>query len=174
MGPPSQHFGFGMGSPWGPPGKGPEAGKPGKGPEGKPGTGHDSRRPGMGAPWGTPGKGPAGGAWQGPKPPSAGDLFDRFDKNKDGKLTKDELPGPLWDHLSKSGVVKDNAITKEGMETAMKKLQEQFRGKLQERGSSKGPQGAPGADREKLREQFRVKIEGARKKAEGHGEKQAK
>jgi hypothetical protein len=59
-------------------------------------------------------------------PPSAAGLMERFDKNKDGKLTKDEVPEGLWEHLSQTGAVKDGAVTKEGLEASFKKMQEHF------------------------------------------------
>ena len=52
-------------------------------------------------PQGKPGMGPdfRGGPPQGWQPPSVSDIFERLDKNKDGKLTKDEVPAPMWERL---------------------------------------------------------------------------
>jgi hypothetical protein len=38
-------------------------------------------------------------------------LFARFDANKDGKLTKDEVPAPVWSRLSVADLNGDGAVT---------------------------------------------------------------
>ena len=63
-------------------------------------------------------------------PPSVGGWMERFDKNKDGKLTKDEVPEPLWERLSAAGAVKDGAVNKEGLEAALKKMHEHFQSRM--------------------------------------------
>ena len=35
-------------------------------------------------------------------PPNATELFERMDKNEDGKLTKDEVPETMWSRLSRA------------------------------------------------------------------------
>ena len=40
-------------------------------------------------------------------------LFARFDTNKDGKLTKDEAPAPVWSRLSAADLNGDGAVTME-------------------------------------------------------------
>lgn len=50
-----------------------------------------------------------------------GQLFARADKNGDGKLTKDELPGPLAERLMKADANGDGALTKAELEEARKK-----------------------------------------------------
>lgn len=81
------------------------------------------------------------------KPPSVSGLFDRFDKNKDGKLTKDDMPEQVWGHLSKADSNKDGAVTKDELEAARKKRMEQ-------RGAEKSAPGAkgPGQDTKKTTE----------------------
>jgi len=68
-----------------------------------------------------------GGPQAGPphKMPSVAEIFAKLDKNKDGKLTKDEVPARMWEHLSKAGVVKDGAVTKEALESFHKKMMEE-------------------------------------------------
>jgi hypothetical protein len=64
-------------------------------------------------------------------------MFKFMDKKKDGKLTKDEVPPPMWEGLTKAGAVKDGTVSKGDFEAAMKKFWEHFGPKAQ-------PQGAPG------------------------------
>jgi hypothetical protein len=61
-------------------------------------------RPGFG-----PGFGPGGPGRGGP--PEPGEMLKRMDKNKDGKLTKDEVPDQLWTRLSQADANDDDAIT---------------------------------------------------------------
>ncbi len=53
--------------------------------------------------------------------PDPAQLFARADKNGDGKLTKDELPGPLAERLMKADADGDGAVTKAELEEARKK-----------------------------------------------------
>lgn len=46
-------------------------------------------------------------------PPNVAELFERMDKNKDGKLTKDEVPEPMWNHLSHADANHDGGVTKD-------------------------------------------------------------
>ncbi len=76
-----------------------------------------------------PGREGVGGPGAGPAGPGRGGfraaaLFVRFDKKKDGKLTKDEVPGPAWEFFTKIGAVKDGAVTKESLQAAGKKMHE--------------------------------------------------
>lgn len=43
----------------------------------------------------------------------AGQLFDRLDRNGDGKLTQDEVPQRLWERLSRADRDGDGAVTRE-------------------------------------------------------------
>ncbi len=52
------------------------------------------------------------------------DLFSRFDKNKDGKLTKDEVPAAVWQRISKADANHDGAVTEEELRAFRKKAQE--------------------------------------------------
>ena len=70
------------------------------------------------------GKGPQAGPPQGWKRPGLTEIFAHFDKKKNGKLTKDEVPPPVWEHFTKMGAVKDGVVTKESLAAAHKKLQE--------------------------------------------------
>ena len=117
-----------------PPQFGPQAGPFGMPPQ----FGPQAGSPGMRPPFGPPTTGLHFGA-AGGKPPGVSALFERFDKNKDGKLTKDEVPGPMWEHLSKADVNKDGAVTKEEFEAAHKKMQEHFRQKMTEEHRGKQP-----------------------------------
>lgn len=47
---------------------------------------------------------------------AGGDMFTNLDKNKDGKLTEDEVPAHLWARLSKADKDADGAISKSEME----------------------------------------------------------
>jgi hypothetical protein len=57
--------------------------------------------------------------------PTVAQIFEKLDKNKDGKLTKDEVPAPVWDHFTKAGIVKDGAVTKDALEAFHKKMVEE-------------------------------------------------
>ena len=46
------------------------------------------------------------------------EMFRRFDTNKDGKLTKDEVPEPLWRRLSRADTDGDGAVTEDELETS--------------------------------------------------------
>ncbi|MCP4260592.1 MAG: hypothetical protein GY774_24150 [Planctomycetes bacterium] len=46
-------------------------------------------------------------------PPNAEAIFSRFDRNSDGKLTKDEVPAGLWQRLRNTDANNDGAITPE-------------------------------------------------------------
>jgi hypothetical protein len=47
-------------------------------------------------------------------------IFGRADHNKDGKLTKNEVPAFIWERLSQSDADKDGAVTKSEMEAHIK------------------------------------------------------
>lgn len=57
---------------------------------------------------------------RGKKGHRGGQLFARFDKNKDGKLTKSEVPAKLWARLVKADANKDGAVTKAELKAAHK------------------------------------------------------
>ena len=95
--------------------------------------------PGMGQPpfgRGPMGRGPMGGgpmpggpwgsqrsAMEGHRgPPSAAAILAQFDKDQNGKLTKSELPEPLWDRLSKADANSDGELTQDEIEAHMKTI----------------------------------------------------
>jgi len=45
-------------------------------------------------------------------------LFGNFDSNKDAKLTKDEVPAPVWERLGTADANKDGAVTEAEFEKA--------------------------------------------------------
>lgn len=49
-------------------------------------------------------------------------LLNHFDKNKDDKLTKSELPGFIWDRLSKADTNGDGDVSKDEIEAHMKTI----------------------------------------------------
>jgi Ca2+-binding EF-hand superfamily protein len=73
------------------------------------------------------GHGAAGGA------PGIDKLFERLDTNKDGKLTKDELPERPADRIMKADADGDGAVTKEELQAARDKMGGQMADKLFER-----------------------------------------
>lgn len=44
-------------------------------------------------------------------PPSFKSMLDKFDKNKDGALSKDEVDGKMWDRLGKADKDMDGKVT---------------------------------------------------------------
>lgn len=54
------------------------------------------------------------------KPPTIAELFSQMDANKDGKLSKKEVKGPLKDDFAKIDTNKDGFLTKEELEKAPK------------------------------------------------------
>lgn len=54
------------------------------------------------------------------KRPSIEELFKQMDANKDGKLSKTEIKGPLKDDFAKIDLNKDGYLTKEEMKKAPK------------------------------------------------------
>jgi Ca2+-binding EF-hand superfamily protein len=70
-------------------------------------------------------------------PPSPGAMFAHVDKNKDGKVTKDEVPEFVWSRMSKSDTNGDGSVSKEEFEARMKQVFEEHRKKLQEQSKSK-------------------------------------
>ncbi len=50
--------------------------------------------------------------------PDPKEMFKRADKNSDGKLTKDEVPERIWEHMSKADADKDGALTPEELKKA--------------------------------------------------------
>ena len=66
-------------------------------------------------------------------------MFQQWDKKKNGKLTKDEVPAGAWDHFVKMGAVKNGVVTMQSLGEAFKKMQGQHPG-----GPAAKPQGGPG------------------------------
>ncbi|MDB4292153.1 EF-hand domain-containing protein [Maribacter sp.] len=52
------------------------------------------------------------------KPPTFEELIEKMDTDEDGKLSKDELKGPLKDRFSKVDADEDGFITKEEFDNA--------------------------------------------------------
>ncbi len=138
--------------------------RPNAGPQaqGDPPSGHSgSRGEHMGQPpfgRGSMGRGPMGGGPlpRGPResgrsalegrhglPPSAA-LFAQFDKDQNGKLTKSELPEPLWDRLSKADANSDGEITQDEIEAHRKTIRPDATSKPAEQ--SPAEKAAPDAD----------------------------
>ena len=70
---------------------------------------------GSGSSSGPPGRGPQGRrGFEGP--PSAAGMFHAMDRNNDGKLSKDEVPGPMWSRLSEADADKDGFISRAELE----------------------------------------------------------
>lgn len=57
---------------------------------------------------------------QGNKPPTLEEIFKQMDTDKDGKLSKKEVKGPLKDDFTKIDLDKDGFITKEELKKAPK------------------------------------------------------
>ncbi len=53
-------------------------------------------------------------------PPTFSELLKKMDSNDDGKLSKDEVQGPLKDHFTKIDADEDGLITEEEMKKAPK------------------------------------------------------
>ena len=66
----------------------------------------------------------------------AGQLFEKFDKNKDGALTSDEVPENCWTKISRADADGDGAVTK----AELKKARRDRKGKRK----GKGAEGARG------------------------------
>ncbi len=54
------------------------------------------------------------------KPPTFSELLEKMDANEDGKLSKDELKGPLKDNFAKVDSDEDGFITEEEFKKAPK------------------------------------------------------
>lgn len=86
---------------------------------------------GPGGPGG-PGREGAGG------PTGPGAMFGRYDTDKDGKLSKAEVPAEMWDKLSKADDDADGLVTKAELEKVYQGMP----------GGPKGPKGPKGPDGE--------------------------
>lgn len=75
---------------------------------------------------GTPGQGQRPGQRQ--APPTVDQLFAEMDTNKDNKLSKEEVKGPLANDFSKIDTNKDDFISREEMNKAPKPQQGNRRG----------------------------------------------
>lgn len=49
-------------------------------------------------------------------------MLEHFDKNKDGKLSKDEVPAPMWEHLSKADTDGDGSVSAAELEAHAKTM----------------------------------------------------
>lgn len=47
-----------------------------------------------------------------------GQMFERLDSNKDGKITQDEVPAPAWERIGKADRDEDGAVSKQEMAAA--------------------------------------------------------
>lgn len=74
-------------------------------------------------------------------PPSTDELFAQMDSNKDGKLSKSEVNGPLANDFAKIDTDSDGFITKEELNKAPKP-----NGQRPQQGQ-RGQQGPPSGDR---------------------------
>ncbi|MCK0146226.1 EF-hand domain-containing protein [Arenibacter sp. F26102] len=54
------------------------------------------------------------------EPPSVDEIFKEMDKDEDGKLSKEELKGPIKDDFAKIDTDEDGYISKEELEKAPK------------------------------------------------------
>jgi len=54
------------------------------------------------------------------KPRQKGQLMERFDKNKDGQLSQDEVPAKVWERLGKADADGNGVVTKEEFMAAHK------------------------------------------------------
>jgi Ca2+-binding EF-hand superfamily protein len=79
-----------------------------------------------------PGGGPGRGRRHG-GPPPIDRIFERFDANKDGRLTQDELPAQVAERIMEADADGDGAVTKEELEQARQKLGDRFLDRLFER-----------------------------------------
>lgn len=57
---------------------------------------------------------------RGKKPPTFSKLLEKMDTNEDGKLSKEEVKGPLKDHFTKIDIDENGFITKEEFDKAPK------------------------------------------------------
>lgn len=71
---------------------------------------------------GEKGKGPMG-------PPSFKGMLDKFDKNKDGALSKDEVDSKMWDRLGKADKDMDGKVTEKEFADNRKALFDKALGK---------------------------------------------
>lgn len=73
------------------------------------------------APGGRRGRGPGAMGPGGPGPrPTASALFDRFDKDKKGSLTKADVPERVWQRISQADANQDGSVSKDELETFIK------------------------------------------------------
>lgn len=109
------------------------------------GRGPMGRGPMGGGPMPSGPRGPERSALEGRRgPPPTAELLAQFDKDKNGKLSKSELPEPLWDRLSKADANSDGEITQDEIEAHMKTIRPDGTSKPAEQ--SPAEKAAPAAD----------------------------
>jgi len=91
-----------------------------------------------GVPGGMPGKAGMTKGGGGRRGMTTDQVFQRFDKNKDGKLTKSEVSASVWQRMSKADTNGDGAVTKDELKKAREKA-------AAERKAAGGQKAAPGA-----------------------------
>lgn len=84
-------------------------------------------------------------------PPSVDKMLERFDKNKDGQLTKDEVAEVMWAGLSKSDADKNGTLSKEELEAHFRAMRSRFGGPWHGR-FGHGEPGKPAAETPKKEE----------------------
>ncbi len=103
----------------------------------------EAAREKMGGRRGGQGQGGPNQAGRGQGGPQAGAFFERLDANKDGKLTKDELPERAAERIMQADADGDGAVTKAEFAVAREKMGGQ-RGEGQGEGGGRGRRGGQG------------------------------
>jgi Ca2+-binding EF-hand superfamily protein len=70
---------------------------------------------------------PGGGPSRGGGPGGGPGMFEKFDKNRDGSLDKDELPEPLWQRMKKADKDEDGTISREELDAWRKSMMQHYR-----------------------------------------------
>lgn len=94
------------------------------------------------------GGGPGGSPWANKSPDEiAKTMFDNMDKNKTGKLTKENFPGMWRDRFTEMDTNKDGFVDFEEYKTGFAKMRQGFGGGGPGRGGDAGGRGGPGGGR---------------------------